>query len=65
VIAPQLHLFPDFDRRDADVKPKDDQVIAQVGAFPDHAVGIAFDVLNRDLARLLDELSGERAPARL
>jgi hypothetical protein len=64
-ICPRFHLFPDFGWLDADVKPEDDQVIEQVGAFAHHAGGIAFDGLDRDLARLLDQFSGDLVPARL
>jgi hypothetical protein len=64
-ICPRFHLFPDFGWLDADVKPEDDQVIEQIGAFPHHTGGIAFDGFNRDLAGLLNQLAGELVPARL
>jgi hypothetical protein len=47
------------------MKPEDDEVIEQVSAFPHHAGGVALGDLNRHLARLLDQLSGELVPARL
>lgn len=64
-VGARLHLFPNVDGLNADVKPQHDQVVEQVGAFAHDAVLVAFDSLDGDLARLFDQFAGKLAPAGL
>jgi hypothetical protein len=64
-IGARLHLLPNLDRFDADVKPEGDQVVEQVSAFADNAGGMAFDGFDRDLAGLLNHFARKLASAGL
>src|SRR5262249_26780221 len=54
-LAP-LHLLPDVLRIDTRVRPEDDEVVKEVGAFAHHGVAVAIQRVDDDLECFLAEL---------
>src|SRR5450830_954250 len=62
LLAP-AHFGPDIVGMDPGVNPEHHEIIEQVGAFPDHGLGLAVHGVDYDLDRFLGKLLGHLVAA--
>jgi hypothetical protein len=58
------HLGPDVIGADAGVNPKNNEIVDEIGTFPDYGIGVAVHGVDDDLDRFFGELFGHFGAAR-